>query len=155
MTPTTASHCSQGGILPNPDDDNDVMLSLSPAPVLEGAHNCRSPEMQELLHDGTCMQDYLAIMASSVSSEHVFSSAGLTLSKCCNHLKGDIVKALQCLKCMYHNDIIFQEVIVATEEEEELEDVDSELAVDISVIDEGFTWDQLLVDDENMYDNIN
>jgi hAT family C-terminal dimerisation region len=98
--------------------------------------------------------DYLAIMASSISSEHAFSSAGLTLSKHHNRLKGDIVEALQCLKCMYHNDLIFWEVIVATEEEEELEDMDSELAADISVIDEGFTWDQLLVDDENMYDNI-
>ena len=93
-------------------------------------------------------------MASSVSSERVFSSAGLTLSKHRNCLKGDIVEALQCLKCMYHNDLIFREVIVATEEEEELEDMDSELAADTSVIDEGFTWDQLLVDDENMYDNI-
>jgi hypothetical protein len=27
------------------------MSSLLPAPVLEGARNCGSPEMQELLHD--------------------------------------------------------------------------------------------------------
>ncbi|KIJ90054.1 hypothetical protein K443DRAFT_47139, partial [Laccaria amethystina LaAM-08-1] len=42
--------------------------------------------------------DYLAIMASSVSSEQAFSVAGTTISKCHNRLKGDIVKALQCLK---------------------------------------------------------
>jgi hypothetical protein len=29
---------------------------------------------------------------------------------------------------MYHNDLIFQDVVVATEEEENLEDMDSELA---------------------------
>ena len=88
-------------------------------------------------------RDYLAIMASSVSSERAFSSAGLTLSKHRNRLKGDIVEALQCLKCMYHNDLIFQEVIMATEEEVELEDMDLELAAD-GIVEEGFTWDQLI-----------
>jgi hypothetical protein len=60
-------------------------------------------------------------MASSVSSERAFSSAGITLSKQRNRLKGDVVEALQCLKCMYHNDLIFRDVIVAKEEEAELE----------------------------------
>ena len=46
-------------------------------------------------------------MASSVSSEQAFSSVGITISKCCNHLKGDIIKALQCLKCMIHKNLIF------------------------------------------------
>ncbi|KAJ7315399.1 ribonuclease H-like domain-containing protein, partial [Mycena albidolilacea] len=39
-------------------------------------------------------RDYLAIMASSVSSERAFSSAGITISKCRNRLKGEIVEAL-------------------------------------------------------------
>ena len=43
--------------------------------------------------------NYLAIMASSVL--RAFSSAGITISKQWNRLKGDIVEALQCLKCMY------------------------------------------------------
>ena len=90
--------------------------------------------------------DYLAIMASSVSSEHAFSSAGITLSKQCNWLKGDIVEALQCLKCMYHNNLIFWEVVVAKDEEAELED--EQMAADVDNIEEGFTWDQLLVDKE-------
>ena len=67
-------------------------------------------------------------MASSVLSEPAFSSAGLTISKQYNRLKDDIVEALQCLKCMYHNDLIFQDIVVATEEEEDLEDMDLELA---------------------------
>ena len=60
-------------------------------------------------HSGTYGQtwtlivhDYLPIMASSVLSEHVFSSAGITISKWHNRLKLDIVEALQCLKCLYH-----------------------------------------------------
>ena len=90
-------------------------------------------------------RDYLAIMASSVSSEGAFSSAGITLSKRRNQLKGDIVEALQCLKCMYHNNLIFREVVVAKDEEAELED--ELVATDIDTIEDGFTWDQLLIDD--------
>ena len=41
-------------------------------------------------------RDYLAIMASSVSSERAFSSAGITISKHRNRLKKDIVEAIQC-----------------------------------------------------------
>ena len=95
-------------------------------------------------------------MASSVSSERAFSSAGLTISKRHNRLKGDIVKALQCLKCMYHNDLIFQDVVVATQEEEDLEDMDLELAGGDGVssqVEEGFTWDELLVDDGDIYED--
>lgn len=47
-------------------------------------------------------------MASSVSSERAFSSAGITISKRRNRLKGDIVEALQCLKCMVHKNLIFR-----------------------------------------------
>jgi hypothetical protein len=46
-------------------------------------------------------------MSSSVSSEQVFSSAGITISKRRNRLKGDIVEALQCLKCMIYRNLIF------------------------------------------------
>ena len=52
-------------------------------------------------------RDHLAIMASSVSSERAFSSAGITISKRRNRLKGDIVEALQFLKCLIHRDLVF------------------------------------------------
>jgi hypothetical protein len=45
-------------------------------------------------------RDYLVIMATSVSSEHTFSSLAITITKHCNQLNGDIVEALQCLKCL-------------------------------------------------------
>jgi hypothetical protein len=47
-------------------------------------------------------------MASSVSSERVFSSAGITISKRRNRLKEDIIEALQCMKCMIHKNLIFR-----------------------------------------------
>jgi len=48
-------------------------------------------------------------MASSVSSERAFSSAGITISKRRNRLKGDIVEALQYLKCAIRQDLLFRE----------------------------------------------
>jgi hypothetical protein len=53
---TAAPHfaCYGDGVsLPSPEDDNDAMSSSSSsAPVFEGARNCRSPQLQELLRDG-------------------------------------------------------------------------------------------------------
>src|SRR5260370_17573413 len=54
-------------------------------------------------------RDYLPIMASSVSSERAFSQGGITVSKRRSRLKGDIVEALQCVKCSIQHDLIFQE----------------------------------------------
>lgn len=94
-------------------------------------------------------------MASSVSSERAFSAAGITISKRWNRLKGDIVEALQCLKCMYHNEIIFRDVPVFEEVEAEL---DCMVALDLEEQDfietvkeaECFSWDQLIAgNDEN------
>ena len=53
-------------------------------------------------------RDHLAIMASSVSSERAFSSAGITISKRRSRLKGDIVEALQFLKCLIRRDLVFR-----------------------------------------------
>jgi hypothetical protein len=43
-------------------------------------------------------------MASSVYSESAFSSAGITLTKRRNRLKGDVVEALQVLKAEYRQE---------------------------------------------------
>ena len=53
--------------------------------------------------------DYLPIMASSVSSERAFSSAGITINKRRNRLGPDLVEALQFLKCWFRRDLIFRE----------------------------------------------
>ncbi|KIL55647.1 hypothetical protein M378DRAFT_57305, partial [Amanita muscaria Koide BX008] len=98
-------------------------------------------------------RDYLAVMASSVSSERAFSSAGITISKRRNQLKGDIVEALQCMKVVYSSDLLFCEVVVTKELEKELEDLDPYIPGDDggenSDDAEGFSWDQLIASDDN------
>jgi hypothetical protein len=54
-------------------------------------------------------RDYLVIAATSVSSERTFSAAGITISKRRSRLKANIVEALQCMKSLIRQDIIFQE----------------------------------------------
>ncbi|KAG6914152.1 hypothetical protein DXG01_002077 [Tephrocybe rancida] len=121
-------------------DTNDLVLEGMPVVEWWGIHAHRYPTWASLVHD------YLAIMASSVSSERAFSSAGITISKRRNRLKGDIVEALQCLKCMYHNHLIFREVATCADEEINLDDIDEEK--DIVVNDElSFSWDHIIVDD--------
>jgi hAT family C-terminal dimerisation region len=48
-------------------------------------------------------------MSSSVSSERAFSQGGITITKLRNCLKGDIVEALQCIKCAIRHDSLFRE----------------------------------------------
>jgi hypothetical protein len=65
-------------------------------------------------------------MASSVSSEQAFSSAGITISKRHSCLKGDIVEALQALKYAIHCNLLFcnlpSSTIEADKRTEKLED---------------------------------
>jgi len=107
---------------------------------------------------GSFGRDYLPIMASSVSSEHAFSAAGITLSKRRNRLKGDIVEALECLKCLLHRDLIFREVVTAADLEKELESIDTDdgdTASPAEIVAEtnGFSWDQVLDDVEDEGDD--
>ena len=48
-------------------------------------------------------------MASLVSSEYAFSQGGITISKWCSRFKGNIVEALQCIKCALCHDLLFCE----------------------------------------------
>jgi hAT family C-terminal dimerisation region len=83
-------------------------------------------------------------MASSVSSERAFSSAGITISKRRNLLKADIVEALQFLKCAFQKDLIFREPEPSSTTEEAEGDL-PELEKDLA------SWDTLadLGEDEN------
>ncbi|KAF8231445.1 hypothetical protein L208DRAFT_1398902, partial [Tricholoma matsutake] len=80
-------------------------------------------------------------MASSVSSEHAFSSVGITISKCCNHLKLDIVEALQFLKCIYHHNLLFCEE-PSTELKAELDEYEDGVQGDAEKV----GWDELISD---------
>ena len=83
------------------------------------------------------------------------SQGGITISKRCNCLKGDIVEALQCIKCGIQYDLLFQEAapsskLEAEEHDEELEDVSKgDLGNPEESDVEEFYWDGLLIEDED------
>jgi hAT family C-terminal dimerisation region len=94
----------------------------------------------------------LPIMASSVSSERAFSSAGITITKRRNRLKPDIVEALQFLKCTYCRDLLFCEEPSTQFEDDESGDIE-ELVEDKA---DKAGWDGMvedLVDDEGCADH--
>ncbi|EIW62610.1 hATC-domain-containing protein, partial [Trametes versicolor FP-101664 SS1] len=55
-------------------------------------------------------RDFLSVMAASVSSERAFSAAGITIDKRRNRLNADIVEALQCLKSLLYQQLLFPEL---------------------------------------------
>jgi hypothetical protein len=98
-------------------------------------------------------QDYLLIMASSVSSERAFSQGRITISKHRNHLKGDIVEALQCVKCAIHHDLLFCEPGPLSLVEDELDEfkIKEESGEKSKVKDEG--WDGIFLEDTHCDDS--
>ena len=60
-------------------------------------------------------------MASSVSSERAFSSAGITISKRCNRLNADIIEALQGLKSLIQQDLMVRVATTVADEEQDLD----------------------------------
>lgn len=91
-------------------------------------------------------------MASSVSSKRAFLAAGITIRKHCNRLKGDIVEALQCLKCLIHRNLVFHDVPIASDLEADLDtdiiDIDPSDSADTVAEADKFSWDQILNDEE-------
>jgi hypothetical protein len=117
-------------------------------------------------------------MSSSVSSERAFSQGGLTITKIRSCLKGDIVEALQCVKCAIRHDLLFREPAPSsTLEAEDVSDQELESAAaggdpgevlesaaaggdpGDELDDGGLSWDDLLIEDEDeeavstMYDS--
>ncbi len=98
-------------------------------------------------------QDYLSIMATSVSSERAFLQGGITISKQRNCLKNDIVEALQCLKYAIRHDLLLQASgpSSVTEETISKEEDSEELTEAGTMSDEeesGGAWDLILEDDD-------
>jgi hAT family C-terminal dimerisation region len=98
-------------------------------------------------------------MLSSVSSERAFSQGGITISKRRSRLKGDIVEALQCIKCAIRHDLLFREPAPSSiSEAEETSDQEPENAgargdlgdgdLEDSDVEE-VSWDTLLIEDED------
>ena len=88
-------------------------------------------------------------MASSVSSERVFLQGGITVSKHCNRLKGDIVEALQCIKCAIHHDILFCEAAPSSVLETQLELEENGEDQDGNENDGGGHWRSMMRDGMN------
>ena len=92
-------------------------------------------------------------MSSSVSSERAFSQGGITISKLRSCLKGDIVEALQCVKCAIRSDLLFPMLAPSSAFEAEAnkdgEDAlqENEDAEESDIDEEG--WDGLLLEDED------
>ena len=81
-------------------------------------------------------------MATSVSSKCAFSSAGITISKRHNRLKGDIVEALQCLKCFIKHNLLFHKDPMVTSE---IQSINGAL-VGQTAEESGCGWDELVED---------
>jgi hypothetical protein len=95
-------------------------------------------------------RDYLSIMAASVSSERAFSQGGIMITKWCNQLKGDIVEALQCVKCSLRNELIFQEPGPSSLTEEVSEDSKHETdGLEVEPADDEPGWDTLILGEED------
>jgi hypothetical protein len=88
-------------------------------------------------------------MSSSVSSERAFSQGGITISKRRNRLKGDIVEALQCVKCAIRHDLLFREPAPSSILEAEFNGDGEDGEDDGEASDTADGWDDLLMEDED------
>jgi hypothetical protein len=102
---------------------------------------------------GSLARDYLAIMVPSVSSGHAFASAGITISKHCNQLKGDIVEALQFLKCLINCDLLscISEALVDNDEHQEVE-TEVHAEDDGQLAENSGSWDIFVDNDPDNYE---
>jgi hypothetical protein len=92
-------------------------------------------------------------MSSSVSSERAFSQGGITISKRRSCLKGDVVEALQCIKCAIRHDLLSREpapssIVEADDQELDVELDNSGEPKEESEV-EAFSWDELLIEEED------
>jgi hypothetical protein len=98
-------------------------------------------------------RDYLAIMSSSVSSERAFSKGGITVGKRRSCLKGDIVEALQCVKCAILSELLFREPAPSSVFEAEVNEESGDILQENEDVEESDIdkegWDDLLLEDED------
>jgi hypothetical protein len=88
-----------------------------------------------------------------------FSSVGITISKHCNRLKGDIVEALQFMKCLIRRDLVFR-IDPPTSIDSDLSDEDDDITTQDGSVMAGSTmapdtekllssWDELWLEDDD------
>lgn len=91
-------------------------------------------------------------MYTSVLRKYTFSTAGITISKQHNQLRGDIIKALQFLKCFFLHDLLFREakdLSIASETPSDGLATNCNNSIDSDETKEGSGWDEL-VDNANL-----
>ena len=92
-------------------------------------------------------------MASSVSSERAFSQGGITISKRRSCLKGDIVEALQHIKCAIRTDLLFRESGPSSMLENAIEESDEESESEgdqlSGEIESEMGWDELMIEEDD------
>jgi len=97
-------------------------------------------------------------MVSSVSSECVFSSIGITICKCYSWLKPDIIEALQFIKSIYHQELLFcKEPSTRLEAEKEKYEVIGNTMREEEGVEGEKSWDGLVgnLQDDKGLKNIN
>ena len=117
-----------------------IHLNYFSADILFEINSSRFPVWASLA------KDYLSIMGSSVSSERAFSSAGITISKRRNRLKGDVVEALQFIKSLLQKELIYREPQPSSILEQELDLIEDD--GDPEWVDEPVGWKELFIDVE-------
>ena len=63
-----------------------------------------------------------------IASKCAFSSAGITICKHCNHLDGNIIEALQCIKSFIQQDLMVRVFLSVADEETLLDNADNQPA---------------------------
>ncbi|KAN0094364.1 Ribonuclease H-like domain containing protein [Tylopilus felleus] len=97
------------------DDDDDDADASHATPSTHGDLDPHQPWLEDFhgyLRSKDQLQANMTIIqwwGLNTVSERAFSSTGITIAKHRNHLKPDIVEALQCLKCMIRRDLLFRE----------------------------------------------
>ena len=106
-----------------------------------------------MISNGACGHETTSAVWGNTDHNHMVDpiSNRITISKWHSCLKGDIVEALQCIKCAIQHDLLFQEPapsLISEAEEtsnQELEDAKEFEESDVEEI----LWDGLLIDNDN------
>ncbi|OBZ78607.1 hypothetical protein A0H81_00235 [Grifola frondosa] len=89
-------------------------------------------------------------MAGSVLSEQAFSQGGITISNHRNRLKGDIVEALQALKCAICQDLLFRSPAPSSSFKQDIKEISKTLdGLEGTAEEAAGAWDLVLDDNDD------
>jgi hypothetical protein len=107
-------------------------------------------KIRESIRLRRALQEHMSVCASICIKWASFLTRGITITKQRNQLKGDIVKALQCVKCSLHNELIFCEPGPSSLTEEVSEDSKHKTdRLEAEPADDEPEWDTLILEEED------